>query len=251
MNTDFYNLLIAVITAVIIVLAMNLVGSLLISALVIFPALSAMRMFRTFLKVTICSAALSVTCALVGILLSVLAGTPVGSTIVATDLAEEPEESVQEDYQEEAEQEQSEKWDLSQEDEWMPEDQPLEETASDTGVDYDLTQMNGDMVYATVYQMMADPSTYEGKTFRMEGLYTPIIVEDTGKIYHYCLIQDALACCAQGMEIVLGDGSHTDKSEYPPEDTDIIVEGTFETYREEDDENLYCRLANATMEVVQ
>ena len=87
MNTDFYNLLIAVITAVIIVLAMNLVGSLLISALVIFPALSAMRMFRTFLKVTICSAVLSVTCALVGILLSVLAGTPVGSTIVATDLA--------------------------------------------------------------------------------------------------------------------------------------------------------------------
>ena len=63
----------------------------------------------------------------------------------------------------------------------MPEDQPLEEMASGTGVDYDLTQMNGDMVYATVYQMMADPSTYEGKTFRMEGLYTPIIVEDTGK----------------------------------------------------------------------
>ena len=87
MNTDFYNLLIAVITAVIIVLAMNLVGSLLISALVIFPALSAMRMFRTFLKVTICSAVLSVTCALVGILVSVLAGTPVGSTIVATDMA--------------------------------------------------------------------------------------------------------------------------------------------------------------------
>ena len=123
--------------------------------------------------------------------------------------------------------------------------------ASGTGVDYDLTQMNGDMVYATVYQMMADPSTYEGKTFRMEGLYTPIIVEDTGKIYHYCLIQDALACCAQGMEFVSGDGSHTDQSEYPPEDTDIIVEGIFETYREEDDENLYCRLANATMEVVQ
>lgn len=113
------------------------------------------------------------------------------------------------------------------------------------GVDYDLTQMNGDMVYAT------DPSTYEGKTFRMEGLYTPIIVEDTGKIYHHCLIQDALACCAQGMEFVSGDGSHTDQSEYPPEDTDIIVEGIFETYREEDDENLYCRLANATMEVVQ
>ena len=86
-NTDFYNLLIAVITAVIIVLAMNLVGSLLISALVIFPALSAMRMFRTFCQVTVCSVCLSVFCAVAGILLSILAGTPVGSTIVAADIA--------------------------------------------------------------------------------------------------------------------------------------------------------------------
>lgn len=86
MKTDFYNLLIAVITAVIIVLAMNLVGSLLISALIIFPALSAMRMFRTFFQVTVCSACLSVVCALIGILVSILAGTPVGSTIVAVDM---------------------------------------------------------------------------------------------------------------------------------------------------------------------
>ena len=86
MKTDFYNLLIAVITAVIIVLAMNLVGSLLISALVIFPALSAMRIFKTFFSVTVCSAVLSVFCALTGIFLSVLAGTPVGSTIVAVDI---------------------------------------------------------------------------------------------------------------------------------------------------------------------
>ena len=86
MKTDFYNLLIAVITAVIIVLAMNLVGSLLISALVIFPALSAMRVYKTFFSVTICSVVLSVICAVIGILLSILAGTPVGSTIVATDI---------------------------------------------------------------------------------------------------------------------------------------------------------------------
>ena len=82
-----YNLLLAVIIAVIIVLAMNLVGSLLISALVIFPALSAMRVFRSFLSVTICSAILSVICAVTGILISILAGTPVGSTIVAVDIA--------------------------------------------------------------------------------------------------------------------------------------------------------------------
>ena len=85
-KADRYNLLIAVITAVIIVLAMNLVGSLLISALVIFPALSAMRIFKTFLSVTVCSVIISVLCAITGMLLSILAGTPVGATIVATDI---------------------------------------------------------------------------------------------------------------------------------------------------------------------
>ncbi len=85
-KAGIYNLLIAVIIAVIIVLAMNLVGSLLISALVIFPALSAMRVFRSFRSVTICSAVLSVFCSSLGILISVLAGTPVGSTIVAVDI---------------------------------------------------------------------------------------------------------------------------------------------------------------------
>ncbi len=84
-DAERYNLLIAITVAVIIVLAMNLVGSLLISALVIFPALSAMRLFHNFKSVTICSALLSVTCALLGILASILAGTPVGSTIVAAD----------------------------------------------------------------------------------------------------------------------------------------------------------------------
>ena len=86
-RVEAYNLLIAVVIAVIIVLAMNLVGSLLISALIIFPAISAMRMFRSFKGVTICSAVLSVSCALLGILISILAGTPVGSTIVAADIA--------------------------------------------------------------------------------------------------------------------------------------------------------------------
>ena len=86
-NAGAYNLMIAVVIAVIIVLAMNLVGSLLISALVIFPALSAMRLFKSFKSVTICSAVLSVICALAGILTSILAGTPVGSTIVAVDVA--------------------------------------------------------------------------------------------------------------------------------------------------------------------
>ncbi len=86
-KTERYNLLIAVIIAVIIVLAMNLVGSLLISALVIFPALSAMRIFKSFKEVTICSSLISIVCAFAGMLVSILAGTPVGSTIVAVDVA--------------------------------------------------------------------------------------------------------------------------------------------------------------------
>lgn len=85
-HAEAYNLLIAVVIAVIIVLAMNLVGSLLISALIIFPAMSAMRVIRSFKGVTICSAVLSISCALLGMIISILTGTPVGSTIVAADI---------------------------------------------------------------------------------------------------------------------------------------------------------------------
>ncbi len=81
-----YNMLVAVITAVIIVLAMNLVGSLLISALVIFPALSAMRLCYSFKGVVVCSAIVSVCCAGIGIIIALLAQTPVGATIVTVDI---------------------------------------------------------------------------------------------------------------------------------------------------------------------
>ncbi|MDO4280750.1 MAG: metal ABC transporter permease [Peptococcaceae bacterium] len=85
-KVEGYNLLIAILIAAVIVLAMNLVGSLLISALIIFPALSAMRIFKSFRAVTLCSASISVCCAVLGMLLSILAGTPVGSTIVAVNM---------------------------------------------------------------------------------------------------------------------------------------------------------------------
>ena len=81
-----YNLLIAVVAASVIVLAMNLVGSLLVSALIVFPALTAMRLFKNFRAVILCSAAVSVVCAGGGILVSILASTPVGSTIVCADI---------------------------------------------------------------------------------------------------------------------------------------------------------------------
>lgn len=84
-RTDTYNLMIAVVIAVIIVLSMKLVGSLLITALVIFPALSAMRLFRDFRRVTVFSACFAVVCSIIGILISILSGTPVGATVVAID----------------------------------------------------------------------------------------------------------------------------------------------------------------------
>lgn len=82
-----YNLLIAVVTAVIIVIAMKLVGSLLISALIVFPALSSMRIFKSFKSVTIFSAVIAAVCSCSGMIISVLAGTPVGATIVAVNAA--------------------------------------------------------------------------------------------------------------------------------------------------------------------
>ena len=86
-KTDRLNLMVAIVTAVVIVLAMRLVGSLLITALVIFPAMTAMRMFRSYLSVTVCSCIISISCALIGILVSLLAGTPTGCTIAAADIA--------------------------------------------------------------------------------------------------------------------------------------------------------------------
>ena len=84
--TGVYDMIIAVVTAVVIVLAMNLVGSLLTSALIVFPTLSAMHVFKSYKRVVVCSAALSVFCAALGILLSILVSTPVGATIVAMDI---------------------------------------------------------------------------------------------------------------------------------------------------------------------
>ena len=85
-KAKLFNLLIAIVTAIVIVLGMRLVGSLLISALIIFPALSAMRVFKTFKSVTITSIIISIVCAILGIITSILGDTPVGPTIVIIDI---------------------------------------------------------------------------------------------------------------------------------------------------------------------
>lgn len=86
-KSEVYNTLIAVITGTVIVMAMNMVGALLISALITFPALSAMRVFKTFKGVVICSAVIAVFCALIGTVICILASTPVGATVALTNIA--------------------------------------------------------------------------------------------------------------------------------------------------------------------
>jgi zinc transport system permease protein len=85
-KTGLYNTFIAVITALVIVLAMNLVGALLVSALIVFPAITAMRLFKSFKSVTICAAIISVVCVLVGLFITIAAGTPAGATVVAVNI---------------------------------------------------------------------------------------------------------------------------------------------------------------------
>lgn len=132
----------------------------------------------------------------------------------------------------------------------MKEQAGEELTTQTDSIDCDLTVMGSDMVYATVYQMMIDPGSYIGKTVKMEGAYYPLFDETTKKTYHYVIIRDAMACCSQGIEFVWEDGSHIYPDEYPEEDAEVIVTGVFETYCDEGDTTVYCRLHDASLQVV-
>lgn len=112
---------------------------------------------------------------------------------------------------------------------------------SDLAVDIDMTVMSSDMIYATVYQLVVDPDSYTDKIIRIKGNYYSTYYEPTDQIYHYAIIQDATACCAQGLEFVLKDSN-----EYPEEDEEIVVTGRFEAYAEEG--YLYCKLSDAVIE---
>lgn len=117
-------------------------------------------------------------------------------------------------------------------------------------VDYDLTQMSSDMVYALVYQMMVAPEEFVGKKIRMKGNFYASYYQPTETYYYYCVIQDATACCSQGLEFIWEDNSHIYPDEYPAEGQEIIVEGVFETYKEEGDDYLYKHIVDASLELV-
>ena len=118
------------------------------------------------------------------------------------------------------------------------------------GIDYDLTAMDGDLVYASVYQMMVEPEAFEGKVMKISGRYYASFYDPNNRYYHYVIIEDAMACCAQGMEFVWDDGSHVYPDEYPKDNSYVEVVGTFETYTETDGQ-VYCRLKDASFKVLE
>lgn len=104
---------------------------------------------------------------------------------------------------------------------------------ADPNVDVDLTVLTPNMVYAEVYNMMMYPDNYLGKTVKVSGPYYPLYYDGTGNYYHYVMIEDALACCQNGMEFIWDEGSHTYPDEYPKEDDIIEIVGELKSYKEE------------------
>ncbi len=117
--------------------------------------------------------------------------------------------------------------------------------AGTDGVDVDLTVLSSTMVYSEVYDMMYYPENYIGKSVKMKGMYAGYHDESTDKYYHACIIQDATACCAQGIEFEpIDDYKYPD--DYPAEGQEVCVTGVFDTY--EEGENTYCTLKDARLD---
>ena len=110
--------------------------------------------------------------------------------------------------------------------------------------DLDLSGMSGTVVYAQVYNMLYDPDAYLGKIIRMAGYYNYYDDQAHGVVYHACIVPDATACCAKGIEFVWA-GEHAWPDEYPEIGTDIIVTGKLEMYVE--DGIKYLHLINADL----
>ncbi len=117
------------------------------------------------------------------------------------------------------------------------------QSSSSSPVDIDLTTLSSTMVYSEVYNMIASPENYMGKRVRMKGAFA--YSQGDNRYYYACIISDATACCAQGIEFILKD-PHKFPEEYPEKGTEITVVGNFDTYNE--GPNQYCQLIDAVFE---
>ena len=109
-----------------------------------------------------------------------------------------------------------------------------------TDVDVDLTALSSTMVYSEVQNMMLMPADYMGKSVRMSGDFA--VAEGSDRMYYACIIRDATACCANGIEF-LWNGEHSYPEDYPEAGTEITAVGDFDTYYE--GEQMYIQLINA------
>ncbi|MCR5698456.1 MAG: metal ABC transporter permease [Treponemataceae bacterium] len=239
-KTDLYNTLLAIVIAVIIVLAMKLVGSLLISALVIFPAMSAMRIFKSFKKVTVASVIFSIVCSFFGMMISIVAGTPVGATIVGLDIVLFAVCSLIATLQNHSFRKVGAHACLF-----------LILAASlaspfygQQKVDMDLSKFNYNMLSAQIFNIMMNTGRYEGQTVRISGEFMTFVNDDEGPDARdfSCITMDATRCCATGLDFELAGNPQYPK-DYPPEDSIITVEGTLHTF--EQDGISYTKLINS------
>ncbi|MBQ4479556.1 MAG: metal ABC transporter permease [Victivallales bacterium] len=249
-----YNFFIAAVIAVIIVLAMKLVGALLISALIIFPALSAMRVFRSFLAVTICAAVLSVLCSLSGMLISIVAGTPVGSTIVCCDLAAFILFTICGLVQR--------RFRVN-----LPaaataclavvllasgcscsKSEPAKPAATTTEtdgrkIDLDLTQESATMAWTHAYYMDQNPDDYAGLRVRIAGRFGYVKNPENNQDIAACIVTDSTACCQMHFEFVPG------ASAIPSEGTKIVLTGDLTSVTR--GATKVCHLENASFTLAQ
>lgn len=112
------------------------------------------------------------------------------------------------------------------------------------GADVDISKLSSTMVYSVVYDMLTHPNEYIGKKIRISGTMSSYHDEETGATYYACMIEDATACCSQGIEFQTTD--EFDSSEYPAEGEPLTVLGTYDLY--EDGGYQYCVLKDAVLE---
>ncbi len=108
-------------------------------------------------------------------------------------------------------------------------------------IDVDLTKLSKTMIYSEVYNMVTTPNDYIGKIVKMKGVCSKYTDEETKKTYYSCIIQDATACCQQGIEFTLKDKD----AKYPLNAEEICVIGRLATYTE--GEYTYCTLLDAEL----
>lgn len=122
-----------------------------------------------------------------------------------------------------------------------------DDSAAETAVDLDLTLMDGTMVYSTVYDMVTNPGTYLGKTVRIKGTFSSSYDETSKMNYYFVVVGDVTSCCSQGVEFIWDNNEHSYPDDYPAENAQVEISGTFDQYDELGNTYFYVAADNLTV----